>query len=248
MSGYCHTRSFALRYTDFDFRDELKPSALLSLAQEAAASSADELGFGYKALKEKDRGFITVNTCCELFAPALLGDILTVETWPLPPRHVIFERDYRVKNQKGEIIALLASRWCLIDLPRFSILPATALGEVHERCPYRAESMLSVPDWRIPKLTDGEECGRRTVTPSDCDHYLHANNTRYADFFLDCFPMEEGAHIRSFQISYNKQAKAGTELTFFRKISEGGAVLEARAGDVLISAFRLGFGGNNTLQ
>ncbi len=242
MSGYCHTRSFALRYTDFDFRDELKPSTLLAMAQEVAASSADELGFGYEALKEKNYGFITVNTYCELFTPAKLGDVLTVETWPLPPRHVIFERDYRIKNQKGEIIALLASRWCLIDLPRFSMLQPTALGEVHERCPYNPEKMLEVPDWKIPKLSGGKEVRRRTVTQTDCDHYLHANNTRYADFFLDCLSMAEMRLVKFFQIAYNKQAKEGTELTFFRKDDGGCTLLEARAEDAIVAQFRIGFG------
>lgn len=241
MSGYRHTRSFALRYTDFDFRDELKPSAVLSLAQEVAASSADELGFGYEALKKKNYGFITVNTYCEFFAPAKLGDVLTVETWPLPPRHVIFERDYKITNQTGEIVALLASRWCLIDLPRFSMLPPTALGEVHERCPYNPERTIEVPDWRIPKFSDGAECGRRIVRPSDCDHYLHANNTKYADFFLDCFPMSESRRIKTFQIGYNRQAKEGTELTFFRKEFESGTVMEARDGETPVSQFRMTF-------
>ncbi len=242
MSGYCHTRSFALRYTDFDFRDKLKPSAVLGLAQEVAASSADELGFGYEALKKKDYGFITVNTYCELFAPARPGDVLTVETWPLPPRHVIFERDYRMKNQRGEIIALLASRWCLIDLPRFSMLPPTALGEVHERCPYNPEKVLELSAQKIPKLMEGKEFGRRTIVPSDCDHYLHANNTKYADFFLDCFPMEKARPVKAFHISYNKQAKEGETLLILGEEQEGSVLLEAREQDAVIARFWAKFG------
>ena len=241
MSGYCHTRSFELRYTDFDFRDEWKPSSVLSLAQEVAASSADELGFGYEALKRKNYAFITVNTCCELLAPARAGDILTVETWPLPPRHVIFERDYRMKNQKGEIIALLASRWCLIDLPRFSMLPPTALGEVHDRCPYRPEQMLTVANWKIPRIADGAECCRRTVFRSDCDHYLHVNNTRYADLFFDCLGGEERA--ASFRIAYNRQAKEGETLVFYRKDGENGCILEAREGETVIAQCMITYGG-----
>ncbi len=241
MSGYRHTRSFALRYTDFDFRDELRPSSVLALAQEAAASSADELGFGYEALRKKGQGFITVGTYCEFFAPAKLGDTLTVETWPLPPRHVIFERHYQMKDQTGEIVALLASRWCLIDLPRFSMLLPEALGEVHARCPYNPEKALNVPSWSIPRLTDGRECGRRTVMQTDCDHYLHANNTKYADFFLDCFPMREARRIRAFQIGYGRQAKEGAQLAFYRKDGENTVAMEAREGDTLLSQFRATF-------
>ena len=229
MSGYCHKKSYTLRYTDFDFKDELKPSSLLALAQEAAASSADELGFGYEALKAKNY---------ELFAPARLGETLTVETWPLPPRHVIFERDYRIGNKFGEIIALLASRWCLIDLPRFSMLLPEALGEVHARCPYNPARALPAPEWKIRRIADGEECGRRTVMPSDCDHYLHVNNARYADLFLDRLP-PDGKKLRSFKISYARQAKEGAELVFFKKTTERGAVMEAREGSELIAQFEM---------
>ena len=36
-----------IRYSDVDFKDELSASALLAFAQDAAGTSADELGFGY---------------------------------------------------------------------------------------------------------------------------------------------------------------------------------------------------------
>ncbi len=247
MSGYCHERSFLLRYTDFDFRDELLPSAILSFAQESAASSAEELGFGYEALKQKNYGFITVNTYCELYAPAKAGDTLTVETWPLPPRHVIFGRDYRIKDRKGEIVALLASRWCLIDLPRFVMLPPEALGEVNARCPYNPERAVVAPPAGIPRIAGGgRECYRMTVRPSVCDHYLHANNTKYADFFYDCFSMQEHKSLKSFRISYNKQAKEGAELTFFRLDTEGGAICEARSEGSVIAQFRAEFRGERS--
>ena len=38
MGGYCHKRNFSLRYTDFDFKDDIKFSSILGLAQEGAKS------------------------------------------------------------------------------------------------------------------------------------------------------------------------------------------------------------------
>ena len=52
MEKYCNRKRYALRYSDFDFKDELSLFALLSLVQESAGASADELGFGYDALKK----------------------------------------------------------------------------------------------------------------------------------------------------------------------------------------------------
>lgn len=243
MESYCNRKVYETRYSDFDFRDEISLSALLSLVQESAGASADELGFGYHALKTLSYGFIVVNTYCEFRRPIRLGERLTVETWPLPPRHVIFERDSRVLNDRGEELAALAARWCLVDLRTFALLTPDKLGAAHERCPYRAEQSVQVPAWKIPKIAEGKTVSR-TVRVSDCDHYLHANNAKYADFFLDAFTMEELAQrsVKAFQIAYVKQAKEGCELTVLRADSENESICEARADGETIAQFRIWFG------
>ncbi len=247
--AYCHRRSFALRCSDVDFKDEIKLSALLSFTQEAASSSADELGFGYEALKRDGRGFIIASTYGEIYRRAKFGETLTVETWPLPPRHVIFDRDYRVLDEKGERIAALSSRWCLVDLARFAMLTPDKLGEVHARCPYRAEKTVETPNGKIPKIGDmGREMYRMRVGNSHCDHYLHANNARYPDFFADCFSEEELAHraVRAFRIVYVKQAREGDELSLLRKDGKGESFLEARAGGETLTQFHVMFQGGAT--
>lgn len=242
--SYANFKEYELRYSDFDFKDELKPSALLSLVQESAGASADELGFGYRDLKPRGFGFITVATYCEYRRPVALGDVLTVETWPLPPRHVIFERDYRVTNGRGEEVAVLASRWCLVDLASFSLLLPERLGKTHENCPYRAEKAVEVPAWKLPRIPNGKKVAEHTVQCSDCDHYLHANNAEYADFFLDCFPMEEqrGMRLTGFQLAYSKQTKERAVLSLFREDREDGSLLEAVGEDGLHTQCKFFYG------
>lgn len=245
MSVYSHKRSFNLRYTDNDFQDELSVSALLSIVQQTACTSADELGFGYDDLKPKNIGFLVINNYGEIYTQPRIGETVTVETWPLPPRRVFFERHYRVTGDDGRCISALASRWCMVDLNKFTILPPEALGEVHARCPYRAEKSVEVPSWRIEKLGEtGKEAYRMSVRASHCDHYFHANNTRYADFFLDCFSMEElkSRTVKSFSIAYHKQAREGAELSFVRKDAGNTSVLEARCEGETLSQFSVTFG------
>lgn len=246
MSDYCNTTRYALRYSDFDFKDELRPSALLGIVQEAACMSADELGFGYADLKPRDFGFIIVNTYCECKRPIRLGESLTVQTWPLPPRHVFFERDYRILSGDEDVVAV-ASRWCLVDLRNFSLLPPEYMGEAHERCPYRAEKTTVPPAWKIPRVRDGRTVYEMKVCGSHCDHYLHANNAQYADFFFNCFTMKELAarSVTAFQITYGKQAKEGSSLALVREDTQDGAVCEARMGEEPIAQFRVWFGGRS---
>lgn len=231
MAPYAHKKQYELRYSDFDFKDELRLSSLLAVVQESACMSADELGFGYDALKPKNFGFIIVNTYCEFRRPVRLGEAIAVETWPLPPRHVIFERDYRV-TADGEEAAVIASRWCLVDLQNFALLTPEKLGSVHAQCPYRNEKSVVPPAWKIPRTEHARAVYEMCVKTSHCDHYYHANNAQYADFFSNCFTVREFSRpIASFQIAYIKQAKEGQKLVFWREDRADGALCEARGED-----------------
>ena len=241
MSAYCFRRPFRLRYTDFDFKDELSLTALLGIIQESATGSADELGFGYADLKPKNYGFLVVNTYGEIFRQPAFGETVTVETWPLPSRHVFFERDYRVLGEDGQPVAAAASRWCLVDLSTFSLLTGEALGEANTNCPYNPEKSIAVPNWKVSRMQEGKEVYRTVARQSLCDHYLHVNNTRYADLFLDCLLMQalEGRTLQSFHISYAKQAKEGSELALWREDTEDGALCEVRCGANVLAQFRV---------
>ena len=243
MSAYCFRRPFRLRYTDFDFKDELSLTSLLGIIQESATGSADELGFGYADLKPKNYGFLVVNTYGEIFRQPTFGETVTVETWPLPPRHVFFERDYRVLGEDGQPVAAAASRWCLVDLDTFSLLTGEALGEANTNCPYNPEKSIAVPGWKVPRMQEGKEVYRTVARQSLCDHYLHVNNTRYADLFLDCLPMQalEGRTLQSFHISYAKQAKEGSELALFAEDRGNELLGEVRMGEEVLTQCRFTF-------
>ena len=88
MKPYEHIKEFSIKYCDADFKDEIKPSVALSLMEEVACSSADELGFGYAFIKPRGYAFMVSNICCEFLRPVRLGDRIRVKTWPLPPMNL----------------------------------------------------------------------------------------------------------------------------------------------------------------
>ncbi|MDE7295653.1 MAG: hypothetical protein K2N84_00115, partial [Clostridia bacterium] len=97
--------------------------------------------------------------------------------------------------------------------------------------------------WKIPKITAGKEVFQFSGGVSQCDRFHHANNTRYADFFTDCFTWEEMRRpVESFQISYSKQAKFGAELCMVRHDEEDYSLCEARTNGDTLTQFRIRFG------
>ena len=211
-----------------DFKDEMKVSAALSLMEEVAGSSADELGFGYQFTKTNGCAFFVSAICCEFLSPVFYSDAVQVVTWPLPPSRVIFEREYRFIDKHGKLALNAASRWCLVDMKTGKILPSkTVTGQDYST--YNTAKAIENPTFKVPSFADGEGDLTYTVTVAytDYDHNNHVNNTRYADFCMNCFSVDELSknRVKKFSIAYLKQCKEGETLRFYRKQAETGVYL-----------------------
>lgn len=241
---YRHIKKYGLKFTDVDAYDHLKLSSLLSFFEESTCLSGDELGFGYNDVAPKNIGFIVVNYYIKFFRTLKLGDELTLHTWPLRPRHIIFFRDYELYCG-DEKVGVATARWGMISTETYSLLPASAYFKEGDFDNYNTERSVEFNAWKIPQFTDGEAVYSKKVTYSDYDHYFHVNNTKYADFLMDVFSIGElkGKDIDSFQITYVKQCKADEVIDFFRKREQGFWLVEGRVNGELRVQMRIKFNG-----
>lgn len=226
---YRHIKSYELRYTDVDVYDNLKLSSLLSFIEESACLSADELGFGYEALNKKQLGFIIVNTFIKLERNIKLGETITIHTWPLKPRLLVFLRDSEiyVGNEK---VGVVSARWCMINKETFALVPASAFFTEGDQNEYNSERSVNFSAWKIPEISDGKYSYSKKILYSDYDHNFHANNTKYADFLMDAFSVEElkNKTLKTVQITYVKQCKENDVLDITRKDCDSYVLAEGR--------------------
>ena len=220
MKAYTHTLTFKAKYCDVDFKDELKASEYLAVLEEVACSSAEELNLGDAFLKPRNYGFIVSATRCRFERPIRLGETFHARTWPLVPSFAACERQYQVLGENGEVAVNAASRWCLIDLKSGRLLSSKVVDN-QDYSTYNTARALEVENWKIAKfdLSEGELRFKMTVANSEYDHYMHVNNTRYADYCFNCFSVEElsKAKLKEFAIVYVRQCREGDELFFYRK-------------------------------
>ena len=225
MEKYKHEKNFLARYCDVDFKDELKISSALAYLQEVACSSADELGFGYAYVKEKNCAFMVTNMYCEFLSPVSLGEQMVLRTWPLPPSHVVFGREYQILSPTGEVKVNATSRWCLIDMQTGRLVSSKIIDN-QDYSTYNTTKLFEDVRWKIPSFSveEGELKFQIQIANSEYDHNMHVNNTRYADYCLNCFTVSELAElkVKDFLISFVKQCKEGETLYFYRKKMQTG--------------------------
>ena len=228
MKAYEYVQEFKIKYCDVDFKDEMKPSIGLALMEEVACLSAEELGFGYEYLKPRGYGFMVTNLHLEFLRPIALGATVRVKTWPTPPTHVIFGREYQFEDTAGECLLRASSRWCLMDM-KAGKLAQSKIIDNQDYSTYNTKKLFENVAWKIPAypITEGELRFSMSVANSEYDHNMHVNNTRYADYCFNCFSVAELAQyaLKSLSISYVRQCREGEFLRFYRKETEKGVFL-----------------------
>ncbi len=219
MELFVHEKTFDVRYRDVDFKDELKPSSAFSYFEEVASLSADKIGLGMDFLKPKGYAFVLSNVVCEFLRPIKHGESIVARTWPLPPSFATFGREYLLLSD-GETVAKASSRWCLLDFASGKLLTAKAVDN-QDYSRYKTEKVFESVCWKIPAfpLEEGLLSFATTVANSEYDHNFHVNNTRYIDYFFNCFSVAELAERtpKNVSVSYVKQCREGDCLSFYRK-------------------------------
>lgn len=236
---YRNIKKYEVKFTDVDPFDNLKPSSLLSFMEESACLSAEELGFGYKAISQKNLGFVVVNYYIELKRPIKLGEELEIHTWPLRPRHLIFFRDFELYIH-GEKVGLGTTRWCMIDIQSFTMVPASVFFKQGDFDSYNEERSIEFNSWKIPPAA-GKLVYSKKISLSDYDHYFHVNNTKYADYLIDSFSLEElrNKFISKLQITFVKQCKIGEVIDLFKEQTGNTFLVEGKVDDELRVQFKV---------
>ena len=95
----------------------IKPSGLLDILQSVAGEHAMVLGIGYEALKEKGYAFVLARIKYDLYRPIKRYSKVVVETTPLVPGRIDFDRDFEIYDfDTNELIGVATSKWIIIDL------------------------------------------------------------------------------------------------------------------------------------
>ena len=170
---------------------------------------------------------MVTNLTMQFTRPVSLFDKVSVHTWPLPPSYVTFGREYQL-FANDDCVIRASSRWCLVDMASGKIAQSKVIDN-QDYSTYNVSRALDINRWKLPSfpIKEGELKFEIKIFNSEYDHNMHVNNTRYADYCLNCFSIAELTEktISKFSISYVKQCREGDFLRFYKKETEEGALI-----------------------
>ena len=207
---YTYSLSHTVLYSEIDARGLLSLPSFFSLFQEAAVLHADALDFGTEYCKREGLMWVISRLLLDIQSFPEHRSQIKVVTWPKAPKGPFASRDFVVKTEDGEKLAVATSSWLLLDTKNMRPVRPQKLF-----AGYPFEELGEAIEGAAPKIGDkAEECDSEldvVVRYSDLDQNMHVNNTRYVRWFLDCYAPEEvtpKGNLR-FSINYLQAASYG---------------------------------------
>jgi len=214
-------RTYHIDLRDVDFMKRLKLSTLFGYLQDIASLASIDLGFGIETLEKKfGVAWILTRIRVDIIRFPIWDEEITIETWPLEPGKVEFDRDFLVKDASGNVIIRAVSKWVIMDIKERKIKRTEWIGiQYPEKITERAI------EGRLGKLKDFgklEKAYDKVIGYSDIDFNGHLNNSKYVDYIMDCFPVDDHKNhtIRGIDLNFNQEALPGETITLYKDTSK----------------------------
>lgn len=199
---------------EVDFSDSITASAVFNLLQDAAASHADNLGWGFDDLAEKGELWMLSWMYVEFTSFPGFHDKITLLTWPKDVYKIYALRDFSITGSNNDTIVKATSAWLMINLKSKRIInPQKLLASITN---YPDNHALAALPEKLRYDTGDNEIMRVQPSYSDIDINNHVNNARYVEYIQNCFPAEhwKAYKLKSIKVMFLSETKIDDEISF----------------------------------
>ncbi|MGF7141940.1 acyl-ACP thioesterase [Anaerotaenia torta] len=200
-----YTFQSRIRYSELNHQKGcLNPSSIINYFQDCSTFQSEDMNRGLEFLSASHKVWVMNSWQLQLLRPALLGEEISVSTWPYDFKGFYGYRNFIMKNRQEEVLAVANSIWVYMDTltQRPARIPADCNGYTIEP-PYPMEHA----DRKIEISGTGETQPPFYVIKSNIDSYHHVNNGQYIKMAEEYLP--DDFMIQSMRAEYRMQAVLG---------------------------------------
>ena len=202
---------FYLGLSDVNTNKELVNSNLLKHLEDVAGMHSEIAGFGFTDIEKTRRSWVLLAWKVEIKKRPLVNDTLKIKTWSRCIEKIYAYRDFEVRDQYGDVVAIASSKWIFIDIDteKFIKIPE----EVIEK--YKQEDIQVFEEKDLGRLKEPSSFYINKInfkiTRNMIDVNKHLHNTYYLDIAKEALPEEIALNheFNNFEIMYKKEIKLG---------------------------------------
>lgn len=192
-----------VRYSETGMDRRLTLLALADYFQDCSIFHSEDCANGMAYLQEKKRAWMILSWQVDILRRPLLGERITVQTWPYGFKAFYGYRNFAMLDEKGQYLARANSVWVFMDVENGK--PAKPAPE--DISGYGMGERLDM-EYSSRKMLVPEDCVRQesfTVTRHHLDTNHHVNNGQYISMAEEYLPA--GFETARLQVEYRQQAR-----------------------------------------
>ena len=205
-----HTELFTVRHSECGSDGLLKTQSLLDYFQEGAANHANDLGFGLADMRKANLLWVLSRIRTKIARHPTIGEKLQLKTWPNDFVKLFARRQFELRDEKDEIIAVASSEWLVLHADTLRIQRPEALPE---SMPDNADLPCFFPMLDKIQEIPVQKILYSPIMPEAIDVNQHLNNARYgaiADNLL--VQLAGNRKFSEFQIDFRLAVTTGNGL------------------------------------
>jgi len=196
-----------------DFKGDATLPNICQFMQESAWNHAEHLQVGFSHLIKKNLIWILSRQAVKILTYPRWGDTIKIHTWPSGKDRVFCYRDFKIFDDKDNVIGLASTTWFVIDLVKRR--PQRADSYITLNVDDDVERALPVFPPKLESLEPANKSGSFQVTYSDLDVNEHVNNVKYIEYILDSlsFDFVKSNQLKELEINYLSEAHYNDTIT-----------------------------------
>lgn len=200
-----YTFNSRVRYSELNHKKMIMDSSsIINYFQDCSTFQSEDLNRGLNFLQSKNRVWLLNGWQLQILRPMHLGDYITVGTWAYDFKGFYGYRNFIMKNQEDDVLAVANSIWVYLDTDtgKPTRIPKDHAGYELEP-PYPMEYFgrkIELPEHHDLKTPFD-------VVKSNIDSYNHVNNGQYIKMAEGFLP--DSFLVESLRVEYRMQAVLG---------------------------------------
>lgn len=191
MNPLPQLESYPIRTFDIDCNKQLSIPALVRLMQEAAMQQVLDLKISVWDLEAYQLAWVLIRKRIEIQRLPLLGEKISIHSYPTGADRVFTFRDFRVYDEGGNLIATASTTWLLMNTQtrQMARIPAELLARFSGYFPPKEECLPQALD-QLPEMQAPLKDRTYKVGWYDLDFINHLNNVHFAKWMIEALPDE----------------------------------------------------------
>ena len=230
---------FYIGLRDINSKCELTNTGFLACLEDVASMHSEIAGYGITNIEETKRTWVLLSWKIEILKRPKYNERIKATTWSRKIDRYNALRDFKVYNNKEELIARGTSKWLFIDIEKGKLIKISddvALA-------YKQENLEALEDENMPKLIEPENyisCIDYKITKNMIDINNHLHNIYYMDIAKEALP-ENMEELNTFELMYKKEIKLGDIVkVYYSKVDDWNYItIKSEDESILHSIIRL---------